>query len=148
MRHETRRHTLQATALVHEAYMRLKGASIAINDRRHFFALAAQAMRRTLVDHARQKHAGKRGGRMNQVPLELIPGQNPVKVDFIALDEALSTLSALDPRAAQVVDLRFFGGHTDEEVSEILGLKIPTVRRDWVFARKWLQTHLKPVASA
>jgi RNA polymerase sigma factor (TIGR02999 family) len=148
MRDETRRHTLQPTALVHEAYLRLMGSSIVINDRHHFFALAARAMRRVLVDHARHRRAGKRGGGLDRVTLELIPGLGPVDVDVIALDEALSAFSELDPRAARVVELRFFGGHTDKEVSAILGEKIPTVRRDWSFARRWLRTHLTPAARA
>ena len=148
MRAETRRHTLQPTALVNEAYLRLMRGPSVINDRHHFFALAAQAMRRVLVDHARQKRAGKRGGGHDQVTLELAPGLDPIDIDVVALDEALAAFSKLDPRAARVVELRFFGGHTDKEVGLILGEKVPTIRRDWTFARTWLKTHLKPVASA
>jgi RNA polymerase sigma factor (TIGR02999 family) len=151
MRAEARRHTLQATALVHEAYLRLMHGPAAINDRRHFFALAARAMRRVLVDYARQKRAGKRGGRMERVTLELAPGFEPLDVDVLALDEALDALASYDARAAraaQVVELRFFGGHTDKEVSEILGEKVPTIRRDWDFARAWLRTQLAGRASA
>jgi RNA polymerase sigma-70 factor, ECF subfamily len=148
MRAETQRHTLQPTALVNEAYLRLMRGPSVINDRHHFFALAARAMRHVLCDHARQKYAGKRGGRMDRVTLELAPGLDPIDVDVLALDEALAAFSKLDPRAAQVVELRFFGGHTDKEVSEILGKNIPAIRRDWTFARSWLKTHLKPVATA
>jgi RNA polymerase sigma factor (TIGR02999 family) len=147
MRHETGRHTLQPTALVNEAYLRLMRGPTIINDRRHFFALAARAMRHVLCDHARQKCSGKRGGRINRVTLDLAPGVDPIGADVLALDEALVTFSKLDPRAAQVVELRFFCGHTDKEVSEILGANIPAVRRDWTFARSWLKTHLKPVAT-
>jgi RNA polymerase sigma factor (TIGR02999 family) len=148
MRSETRQHTLQPTALVNEAYLRLMRGPSVINDRVHFFALAARAMRNILCDHARRKHAGRRGGRKERVTLELAPGLGPVDVDILALDESLSELSGLDPRAAQVVELRFFGGHTDREVSEILGENIPAVRRHWTFARTWLKTHLQPVATA
>ncbi len=148
MREETGRHTLQPTALVHEAYLRLMRGPAVIHDRHHFFALAARTMRRVLVDHARQKFAGKRGGRMEQVTLDLAPGLDPIDVDVLALDQALETLTTLDPRAAQVVELRFFGGHTDKEVSEIIGTNVPSIRRDWTFARTWLKTHLKPAATA
>jgi RNA polymerase sigma-70 factor, ECF subfamily len=151
MRAETGRHTLQPTALVHEAYLRLAGGSMRINDRHHFFALAANTMRHVLVDYARQKRAGKRGGGMDRVTLDLVPGADAVDVDVLALDEALTAFAKLDPRAARaarVVELRFFGGHTDKQVSEILDEKLPTVRRDWSFARAWLKTHLKPVARA
>jgi DNA-directed RNA polymerase specialized sigma24 family protein len=85
---------------------------------------------------------------MNRVTLELVPGRAPIDVDVLALDEALTTLAALDPRAARIVELRFFGGYTDREVCEIVGAKLPTVRRDWTFARSWLKTHLQPAANA
>jgi RNA polymerase sigma factor (TIGR02999 family) len=146
MRDESPQHTLQPTALVNEAFLRLvRGRSI-INDRRHFFALAARAMRNILCDHARQKYAGKRGGRMDRVTLDLAPGLESIDTDVLALDEALSVLAVLDARAAQVVELRFFGGYTDKEVSEILDESLSSVRRDWTFARKWLKTRLKPMA--
>jgi RNA polymerase sigma factor (TIGR02999 family) len=148
MRDETGRHTLQPTALVNEAYLRLIRGPLVINDRHHFFALAAKAMRNVLCDHARQKYADKRGGRRERVTLDLVPGLEAVDIDLLALDEALLGLSKLDPRAAQVVELRFFGGHTDKEVSAIIGTSIPAIRRDWTFARSWLKTHLKPVATA
>ena len=148
MHDERQRHTLQPTALVNEVYLRLMNGPDVIHDRHHFFALAAQAMRRVLVDHARNKRAEKRGGKMNRVTLELIPGRAPIDVDVLALDEALTTLAGLDARAARVVELRFFGGYTDKEVCEIVGAKLPTVRRDWTFARSWLRTHLQPVSNA
>jgi RNA polymerase sigma factor (TIGR02999 family) len=146
MRGEARQHTLQPTALVNEAYLRLMHGPDVVHNRQHFLALAAQAMRRVLVDHARQKRARKRGGGLERVTLELLPGEEPYNVDVLALDEALTALSKLDERASRVVELRFFGGHTDKEVCEILGENLPTVRRDWVFARSWLKTRFHPVS--
>lgn len=139
---EGRAHTLQPTALVNEAYLRLMRGPDVVNDRQHFFALAAQAMRRVLVDHARQRRSQKRGGGAERVTLQLVPGVEAYDVDMIALDEALSTLQQLDERAAKVVELRFFGGHTDKEVCEILGENLSAVRRDWDFARSWLKARL------
>jgi RNA polymerase sigma factor (TIGR02999 family) len=147
MRNESPQHTLQPTALVNEAFLRLMRGPSIINDRHHFFALAARAMRNILCDHARQKYAGKRGGRMDRVTLELVPGLESIDIDLLALDEALSMFARLDPRGAQVVELRFFGGYTDKEVSEILGESLSAIRRDWTFARSWLKTQLKPVAT-
>jgi len=147
LRREAKQHTLQPTALVNEAYLRLMHGPDVINDRQHFFALAAQAMRRVLVDHARQKRSQKRGGGAERVTLELVPGVEAYDVDMLALDEALSTLQTHDPRAVRVVELRFFGGHTDKEVCEILGENLSTVRRDWEFARSWLKARLEPQAT-
>ena len=146
MRGEARQHTLQPMALVNEAYLRLVRGPDVVKDRQHFFALAAQAMRRVLVDHARQKRSRKRGGGLERVTLDIVPGGEPYNVDVLALDEALTALSKLDERASRVVELRFFGGHTDKEVCEILGEKLPTVRRDWVFARSWLKTRFQATA--
>jgi RNA polymerase sigma-70 factor (ECF subfamily) len=146
MRGEARQHTLQPTALLNEAYLRLLNGPDLVNDRQHFMALAAQAMRRVLVDHARQKRSRKRGGGLDRVTLAIVPGEAGYSVDILALDEALTALSQLDERASRVVELRFFGGHTDKEVCEILNEKLPTIRRDWVFARSWLRTHFQPVA--
>ena len=146
MRGESRQHTLQPTALVHEAYLRLLHGPEAIHDRHHFFALAAQAMRRVLVDRARQKRSRKRGGGLERITLEGIPGAEPADVDVLALDEALTELSRLDERASRVVELRFFGGYTDNEVCEILKEKLPIVRRDWVFARCWLKSRFAAVS--
>jgi RNA polymerase sigma factor (TIGR02999 family) len=145
MRAENRAHTLQPTALVNEAYLRMLSGPDAINGRTHFFALAAQAMRRVLVDHARQKRADKRGGGAVRVTLEHLEGKAQADVDVLALEEALTELAKLDERAAKVVELRFFGGHTDKEVCELLGENLPRVRRDWEFARGWLRTRLKPL---
>jgi RNA polymerase sigma factor (TIGR02999 family) len=142
IRREPRGHTLQPTALVNEAYLRLMRGRVAVNDRQHFLALAAQAMRRALVDHARQKRARKRGGGLERVTLDVVPGAGATAVDVLALDEALAELSTLNPRASRVVELRFFGGYTDREVCEILGENLPTVRREWVLARSWLKARL------
>lgn len=148
LRQEGRDHTLQPTALVNEAYLRLVRGPDVVNDRRHFFALAAQAMRRVLVDYARQRRSQKRGGAAERVTLQLVPGVEAYDVDMIALDEALSALQILDARAARVVELRFFGGHTDKEVCEIIGENLSAVRRDWDFARSWLKARLdSPLAS-
>jgi RNA polymerase sigma-70 factor (ECF subfamily) len=148
MRAEGRQLTLQPTALLNEAYLRLMHGPERINDRQHFFALAAQAMRRILVDHARQRRAEKRGGDRERVTLELVPGQESVDVDLLALDEALTALSQLDARSAQVVELRFFGGLTDKEVCELLEVSLPAARRDWVFARSFLKTRLASASPA
>lgn len=140
MERERPDHTLQATALVHEAYVRMFGSEpIAWQDRAHFFAVAAQQMRRILVDHARQLAAEKRGGAQVRVPLtdlDALPQRRDESLT--ALDEALTRLEALDSRASRVVELRFFGGLTDKETAEVLGVSVSTVRRDWEFARAWL----------
>jgi RNA polymerase sigma factor (TIGR02999 family) len=140
MKRERPDHTLQATALVHEAYVRMFGSEpIAWQDRAHFFAVAAQQMRRILVDHARQLAAEKRGGNQIRVSLTDLNGL-PEKRDqnLVALDDALTCLEALDPRASRVVELRFFGGLTEKEAAEVLGVSVSTIRRDWEFARAWL----------
>jgi RNA polymerase sigma-70 factor, ECF subfamily len=142
MRRERVGHTLQPTALVAEAYMRLLSGLGSVNDRKHFFAMAANAMRRVLVDHARAKQSDKRGAGAVRVTLEAVPGLQPVDIDVLALDEALTILALEDARAARVVELRFFCGNTDNEVSDILDLNIASVRRDWVYARSWLKRRL------
>jgi RNA polymerase sigma factor (TIGR02999 family) len=142
-------HTLSTTALVHEAYLRLRDQeSGAFNDRTHFFAIAARAMRRILVDHARRHHAVKRGNGAQRVPLESLEG---LAIDeraglLVALDEALVRLEALDARQAQVVELRFFGGLTEEETAHAIGIGLRTVKRDWAKARSWLYQSLYPDA--
>jgi RNA polymerase sigma factor (TIGR02999 family) len=151
---EAEGHTLSTTALVHEAYLRLKdqGAG-AFNDRVHFFAMAARAMRRILVDHARRHHAAKRGDGARRVPLESVErlGVGSFAVEaraelLVALDESLARLAALDARQAQVVELRFFGGLTEEETAEALGIGLRTAKRDWAKARSWLYQALYPDA--
>jgi RNA polymerase sigma-70 factor, ECF subfamily len=145
MRHEREGHTLQTTALVHEAYLRLAGAeSLEIQNRGHFFAVASQQMRRILVDHARSNRAQRRGGGSLRVELDKLQlGVAERNIDVLLLDESLKELERLDPRAARVVELRYFGGYTDKEVVEVLGVSLATVRRDWEFARSWLFSHMR-----
>jgi RNA polymerase sigma factor (TIGR02999 family) len=134
-------HTLEPNALVNELCLRLLGAEpIAFHDRAHFFAIAAQTMRRILIDHARARVADKRGGVQQRVSLSAVDGWNPVdrSEDVLALDEALTKLEKADPRAARVVELRFFGGLNEDEVAEVLQVSVITVKRDWKAARAWL----------
>jgi RNA polymerase sigma factor (TIGR02999 family) len=148
LRDERPGHILQTTALIHEAYTRLIGSkSLEIQNRSHFFAVASQQMRRVLVDHARARNAQRRGGGAINVGLEGVQaGIDPRGIDLLSLDEALRELERVDPRALQVVELRFFGGYTDREVGEALGLSPAAVRRDWEFARAWLfdRMHQEP----
>ncbi len=146
-------HTLSTTALVHEAYLRLADQSPgALGNRAQFFALAAQAMRRVLVDYARRRHAARRGGPAQRpVPLEAAeagPDADALSLaargeELLALDEALERLSAVDPRAARVVECRFFGGLTEAETAETLGVSARTVAGDWLMARGWLYRTLR-----
>jgi len=140
LRREKPGHLLQTTALIHEAYTRLIGSDgLEIQNRTHFFAIASQQMRRVLVDYARANHAQKRGGGAAQVALDQVQaGFDPHTVDLVALDESLRELERIDPRAARVVEMRFFGGYKDPEIAEALGVSVPTLRRDWEFARSWL----------
>ena len=140
LRGEKPGHLLQTTALIHEAYTRLIGSEgLEIHNRMHFFAVASQQMRRVLVDHARANYAQKRGGGAVKVALDKVQaGIDPRGVDLVSLDQAMGELEQIDPRAAQVVELRFFGGHTDQEIAQALNISVPTVRRDWEFARAWL----------
>jgi RNA polymerase sigma-70 factor (ECF subfamily) len=135
-------HTLTPTALVHEAWLRLSGNEN-IHDRHHFFALAAQAMRRVLVDHARARQALCRGGSASTISIDSkdIPQPLPPTV-MISLDEALNRLAIMKPRAAQVIELRFFAGLTEEQVATILNVTRRTVNRDWEMARAWLFNEL------
>jgi RNA polymerase sigma-70 factor (ECF subfamily) len=137
--------SLQATALVNEAYLRLINAQdVAWHDRAHFFAVAARVMRRILVDHARARHYQKRGGDAVRVTLDeaLVVASEPDQ-DFVALDEALTALAAFDARKAQVVEMRFFGGLTLEETAEALQVSRDTVKRDWNMAKLWLLRELR-----
>ena len=140
LRHERPDHSLQATALVHEAYIRLVGwEQQSWIDRAHFYRAAAEAMRRILIDHARGRARGKRGGGRVRVDLEdanLATWRDPD--DVLALDEALHRLMEQDPRAAEIVQLRFFAGLSVEETAKALELSIRTVHREWKFARTWL----------
>jgi RNA polymerase sigma factor (TIGR02999 family) len=147
LHHERRDHTLEPNALVNELCLRLLGGEpITYEARTHFFAIAAQTMRRILIDHARARLAEKRGGAQQQVSLSAVDEWSPVSKndDLLALDAALSKLEALDPRAARVVELRFFGGLTEDEVAEVVGISTITVKRDWKAARAWLMGRLGP----
>lgn len=144
MRRERRDHTLQITGLVNEAYLRLvEQKEVSWHDRRHFFGIAAQCMRRVLVDYARQRHAAKRGGQHAVVAFdETIDVAVGRGADLVALDDALETLAALDARQASVVELRYFGGFSIAETAEHLGISPATVKRDWESARVWLTRQL------
>lgn len=145
MRHEREGHVLQTTALVHEAYLRLADCrEMKWQNRAHFFAVAAQVMRRVLVDFARERDYAKRGGGLRQVSLAEAGGIPQDKgADLVALDEALNTLAELDPRQSRIVELRFFGGLKLEEIAEVLKVSVGTVRRDWSLAQAWLYNELK-----
>ncbi|HPF37138.1 MAG TPA: sigma-70 family RNA polymerase sigma factor [Phycisphaerae bacterium] len=137
-------HTLQPTALVHEAYVRLSELDrIEWRDRTHFYAAAAGAIRRVLVDHARRRKAAKRGGGWRQITLSgLGSDADAPEIDVLALDEALGKLAALDERKARVVELRFFAGMTIDETARSLGVGTTTVEDDWAFAKSWLRRAL------
>ena len=137
-------HTLQATALVHEAYLRLVDApQMRWQNRAHFFAVSAQLMRHILVDFARARHNLKRGGEAKRVSLdEALVIAEDQDDDLVALDDALSNLAAIDERKSRVVELRFFGGLSLEETAEVLKVSVGTVRRDWTLARAWLHREL------
>jgi len=140
--------TLQATALVHEAYLKLAGDRDAEWDgRRHFFGAAARAMRQILVDQARAKGSVKRGGDRRRLRVTIAEGEAPIfdapVEDVLALDEALAALEAEDERKAQVVMLRYFVGMTTERIAETLGVSVPTAERDWRFAKAWLRRRLE-----
>jgi len=143
LRGERQDHTLQGTALVNEAYMRLVDMDVSWQDRAHFFAVAARLMRRMLVDHARARGRGKRGGGESAMtldePLVASPERAP---DLLALDDALSSLTQLDPRKSQIVELHFFGGMTYEETAEALGISPATVHRELRLAKAWLHHEL------
>jgi RNA polymerase sigma factor (TIGR02999 family) len=150
LRRETAGHSLNTTELVHEAYLRLVDQRRSrFTDRGHFFAIAATAMRRILVDHARRRGATKRGGGAKRVALESVEAlAAEERADLlVALDTALAQLAALDPRQAKVVECRFFGGLTEQETAEALGTSPRTVKRDWTKARAWLYEALHPDAA-
>jgi RNA polymerase sigma factor (TIGR02999 family) len=144
MRRERPGQTMQTTALVDEAYLRLVDSSrVHWQNRAHFFAIAAQLMRRILVDFARSRHNLKRGGRGEQVSLDEALVISPERgADIVALDDALNTLASLDARQSQVVELRFFGGLSINETAEALKVSEGTVRRDWSLAKAWLHREL------
>ena len=144
LRREQPGHTLQTTALIHEAYVRLVDQrTVQWQNRAHFFGIAAQLMRRILVDHARTKKRAKRGGSGVRVSLDeatvAVKGQD---LDVVALDEALERLAKIDEQQSRVVELRFFSGLTVEETAEVMGISAATVKRDWSMAKAWLHREL------
>jgi len=144
MRREGGEHTLQATALVHESYLRLVDQrQVEWRNRAHFFAIASTVMRRILVDHARARLTAKRGGGATQITLAgVAAGETADDVDLLALHEALEKLAVLDPDQARLVELRYFGGLTIEETGEALAVSPATVKREWALARAWLRREL------
>lgn len=136
-------HTLQATALVHEAYLRMAEGKQDWQNRAHFFAIASSAMRRILVDHARARHAAKRPASQKQLNLDEAPLlTNDHPLDVVAIDIALQRLSQIDVRQSRIVEMRYFGGLTSEETAEVLGVATITVQRDWAVAKAWLYKEL------
>ena len=146
---EERDHTLQSAALVNETYLRLVDQRrVQWRDRAHFFAISARMMRRILVDHARNRHAEKRGGEHRALNLSVSDGVTGEQdLDVVALDEALEALAALDPQQAQAIELRFFGGLTTREIADTLDISTATVTRDLVTAKAWLFDRLNPAGS-
>lgn len=146
LRSERPGHTLQPTALVHEAYMRLsEQRQVDWRDRAQFFGIAAQMMRRILLNYAEAKNAAKRGGELTRVTLDESVGGGvgeTADVDLVALDEALTSLARIDARQARVVELRFFAGISIEETAEVLGISPATVKREWSMAKAWLRREL------
>ena len=151
LRSERPGHTLNTTALVHEAYLKLADQSrVEWQNRHHFFAVASEAMRRILIDYAKQRHAAKRGGDAPHLELEaagdVIARDGPISdeqaTELLALDEALNRLAAFNPQGAKVIQFRFFGGLSNEEVADVLGISERTVRRAWTIAKAWLRLEL------
>lgn len=150
LRHEQPGHTLHATDLVHEAFFKLAGGGPATDwrDRAHFLAIASRAMRQVLVEHARRRLAGKRGGGMVLVTLDDGTAATATSDDaIVALDEALERLGAMQPRLRTLVEHRFFGGLSERETAEVLGVSERTVQRDWTRARAWLHKELYPATN-
>ena len=146
LRRERADHTLQPTALVHEAYMKLiDQKQVHWQNRAHFFGIAAQVMRRILMDHARKHTAEKRGGEAEKLPLEeeILIVSHDRSADLIALDDALDNLAKLDEQKAKIVELRYFGGLSIEETAEVMGVSVPTINRQWRMAKAWLHAELQ-----
>jgi RNA polymerase sigma factor (TIGR02999 family) len=144
MQSERNAHTLTPTALVHEAYMRLLGHPKDFQNRSHFLAVAAKAMRRVLVDHARAKQTAKRGAASDRIDLDGTDLKLPMKDEnLLALDEALDLLSRMSPRQSTVVEMRYFAGLSEREIASTLGLTTRTIDRDWQMARAWLHQYLR-----
>jgi RNA polymerase sigma factor (TIGR02999 family) len=145
LREERPGHTLQPTALVHEAYIRLAGQrEVAWQNRAHFFGIAAQMMRRILVDHARKRQAAKRDAAAWKVETGAGAELGDRDPELLSLDAALTELESLDPRQARIVEMRFFGGLTVEETAEVTGVSPATVKREWQTARAWLAREIRP----
>lgn len=142
LRGERAGHTLQTTALINEAYLRLVDQSVPWQSREHFFGIAARLMRQILVDYARSRQRLKRGGNQQQISLAHAEAEPAQAADLLALNDALETLAAVDPQRSRIVELRFFGGLTIEETAQVMGISTPTVERGWRAARAWLQTEL------
>lgn len=145
LRRERSNHTLQPTALVHEAYMKLIDQSrVKWQNRAHFFGIAAQVMRRILMDHARKHTAEKRGGDAELLPIEeeILIVSHDKSAELIALDDALQQLAEMDERKARIVELRYFGGLSIEETAEVLRVSVPTVNREWRMAKAWLYSEI------
>ena len=145
LRRERADHTLQPTALVHEAYMKLIDQKrVQWQNRAHFFGIAAQVMRRILMDHARKHQAGKRGGEAEKLQLEeeILVVSHDKSAELIALDDALQALAAIDEQKSKIVELRYFGGLSIEETAEVMGVSVPTINRQWRMAKAWLYSQL------
>jgi RNA polymerase sigma factor (TIGR02999 family) len=143
---ESPSHTLQSTALVHEAYFKLIGQRrVRWQNRAHFFGIAAQMMRRILIDHARHEARDKRGGPAPKLSLDdaMATADGEADLDLLALDDALTALAQIDPRGAQIIELRFFSGLSLEETAEVVGVSAGTVKRDWSAARAWLYREMR-----
>jgi RNA polymerase sigma factor (TIGR02999 family) len=143
---ESPSHTLQSTALVHEAYFKLIGQRrVRWQNRAHFFGIAAQMMRRILIDHARHQARDKRGGPAPKLSLDdaMATADAEADIDLLALDDALTALAQIDPRGAQIIELRFFSGLSLEETAEVVGVSAGTVKRDWSAARAWLYREMR-----
>ena len=145
LRRERKDHTLQTTALIHEAYIKLtEQRNVGWNDRSHFFAISASIMRRILVDYAKTKHRRKRGGYAEHIPLDetVVAAKDNRGIDMLALDSALDRLSEIDSRQERIVEMRYFAGMSIAEIAEVLGISEATVSRDWNVARAWLRFEL------
>ena len=142
LRGERADHTLQTTALINEAYMKLVEQPVSWQSRAHFFGIAARLMRQILVDHARARQRLKRGGDWQRISITAGDTAREQAADLLALDKALEILAAADPQKSRIVELRFFGGLTIDETAQVMGVSTPTVERGWRAARAWLQTEL------
>jgi RNA polymerase sigma factor (TIGR02999 family) len=143
MRRENPNHTLQTTALVHEVYLKMVGADVSWQNRVHFFAVAAKTVRRVLVDHAKSKHRVKRGRGAIHTSLDQAAVISPQPADFLEVNEALTRLAEFDPRKAEIIELLFFGGLTQEEAAQALGMSLRTLEREVKLAKAWLYRELQ-----